>query len=220
MKGIWALIKKEFLLDYKDGRAWATVGLFVLSTDYVVYLGFQEILEAPVWNALLWIIILFAAFQVVSRSYDQDDGPREPYLFQLADARQVFLAKALYSMGFMLCVSLLTYTVYSFFLPFPLAAGYSGLHFLSGLCLGSMGLALTLSLIAAIAWKTHGGAGMVAILGFPVIVPLLLSIIRYSSGVVNGSDWAFIQAPALSLLLVIAIGGALGYLLFPYIWRD
>lgn len=220
MKGILALIKKEVQLDYKDGRAWASILLFVLSTDYVMYLAFREVLEVEVWNALLWTIILFAAFQVVSRSYDQDSGPREAYLFHLAGPRQVFVAKAIYSVLFLWSVGLLAYLVYAFFLPFPMAAGYDIAQFILGLLLGTAGLAMTLALVAAIAWKTGGGPGMVAILGLPIIVPLLLAILRYSMGVLNGSDWAFLQTPALSLLLLILIGGGLGYMLFPYIWRD
>jgi heme exporter protein B len=163
---------------------------------------------------------LFAAFNVISRSYDQERGDREIYLYTLASPQQVILAKMMYHSIFMVLVTFFSFLIYSFFLPFPSAIGMDTGLYLIGLIGGAIGLSTTLGLVSAIAWKTKGGAGMVAILGLPIIIPMLLAIIRYSEGVLNGMSWMVLDRYAYSLLLLIALGASLGYMLFPYIWKE
>jgi heme exporter protein B len=194
--------------------------LYVLSTCYVVYLAFKSIDQAQIWNALLWIIILFASFNVVSRSFDQEREGRGLYLFTLASPQQVILSKMLYSMALMLSVAVLSFLVYSFFLPLNDAGEWKVYLFLIGIVLGSIGLATVLSLIAGIAWKTGNKGGMIAILGFPLILPLLYSCMTYCAKVLQGAEWAELWKYALAILSVDLIGLLLGFLLFPYIWRE
>ncbi len=220
MRSMLSLVKKEFLIDWRDKQAWSSITLYVLATVYVVYLAFQEILDAEVWNALLWVIILFTGFNVVSRTYDQDKEGKGLYLYTLASPEQVILAKTLYSGLFMLVVGLFTAFVFQFFLPFPSTDRPDPILFTSAIILGSLGITTTLGLISAIAWKTGANSGMIAVLGFPVIIPLLMAIIRYSEGIISGFSWALLDVYAFALALLILLGTALGYILFPYIWRD
>ena len=220
MKAILALLRKEFLIDWRDKQAWSGVILYLLATVYVVYLAFQKIVEAETWNALLWVVLLFTAFNVVSRTYDQDKGGRSIYLYSLASPQQVFLSKSLYAALFMLAAGLVTAVVYAFFLSGPESLESAWLFYGSAIVLGSIGLTSILSLISAIAWKTGSNSGMIAILGFPVIIPLLLAIITYSEGIILGHSWSMVKNYALALGLMIVLGNSLGYILFPYIWRD
>ncbi len=220
MRAVLALVRKEFLIDWRDGQAWSSILLYVLATVYVVYLAFQKIVDLETWNALLWIILLFTSFNVVSRTYDQDKGGRGLYLYTIASPTQVVMAKTLYSGVFMLIVGLFTAFTYSFFLPFPSASSLSVPMYSSAIVLGSIGLTTTLGLIAAIAWKTSSNSGMIAILGFPVIIPLLMAIIQYSEGILNGFSWSMLDIYAFSLGLLIILGAGLSYILFPYIWTE
>ena len=194
--------------------------LYVLATVYVVFLAFKEIIDPEVWNALLWVILLFTGFNVVSRTYDQDKEGRGLYLYTVASPQKVILAKTLYSGLFMLIVGLFTALVFRFFLPFPSQNTPDTVLFTSAIMLGSLGITTTLGLISAIAWKTGANSGMIAILGFPVIIPLLMAIIRYSEGIISGFSWALLDVYAFALILLILLGTALGFILFPYIWRE
>lgn len=220
MRAVLTLVHKEFLIDWRDKQAWSSIMLYVLSTVYVVYLAFQEIIDPEVWNALLWVILLFTGFNVVSRTYDQDKDGRGLYLYTLASPEQVILAKTIYSGLFMLLVGLFTALIFRFFLPFPTSRAPDGLLFMSAIMLGSVGITTTLGLISAIAWKTGANSGMIAILGFPVIIPLLMAIIGYSEGIISGFSWSLLNGYAFALALLILLGTALGYILFPYIWRE
>ena len=207
-------------MDWKSKYALGSLLLYVLSTGYVVYLAFQQVDDRAVWNALLWIIILFASFNVVSRAFDQDSGDRGIYLFTLASAQTVILAKTIYSALLMMAVALLSFLVYSFFLPLQNSESIDLGLFILGILLGSAGLATILSLIAGISWKSGNRSGMIAILGFPLILPLLLATMRYSEQVIQGATWQVLWPFAAAIFLVSVIGATLGYILFPYIWRE
>jgi len=91
---------------------------------------------------------------------------------------------------------------------------------IAALMLGSAGIGTALTLIAAIASKTNNAFGIMAILGMPVVIPLLLSVIRLSHNALIGISLWENWKNALFLLLINAIVIALAYILFPYLWRD
>jgi heme exporter protein B len=59
-----------------------------------------------------------------------------------------------------------------------------------------------------------------AILSFPVIIPILLMAIRISKNALDGLDWSVSADKLLSLFAINALVAATSYLLFPYLWRS
>jgi heme exporter protein B len=58
-----------------------------------------------------------------------------------------------------------------------------------------------------------------AILSFPIIMPLLMVLIKLSKNAIDGLDlWDTNSLLILMFLNVIIIASS--YLLFPYLWRD
>ena len=68
------------------------------------------------WNALFWIILLFAAFNALVRSFQREDAGRQVYLYTLAGPRSVVLARTLHNALTMLVLSLLSLLFYVLFL--------------------------------------------------------------------------------------------------------
>ena len=83
-----------------------------------------------------------------------------------------------------------------------------------------MGLAVILTMISAIAAKTGNNNGMMAILGFPVIIPFLMATIKYSGQTLSGASLSSAGSSLLIMSIIIVLVGLLSYLLFPYIWRE
>ncbi len=87
--------------------------------------------------------------------------------------------------------------------------------------LGSVGLGLTFTMLAAIASKAMQQASLMAILGFPLIIPQLLLLIRLSKT-------AFAEvfkagAPTQLVLLLIGLDILiilLAVILYPFLWKD
>jgi heme exporter protein B len=92
--------------------------------------------------------------------------------------------------------------------------------FISALLLGSLGLSSVLTMIAAIASRASNNFSLMAILSFPIVLPLLMTLMKVSASALSGNSWSG-TLPLLVILLVINIAVILlAVLLFPYLWRD
>lgn len=214
------LLELEWRLDRRQKHAWGSMALYVVSTVYTCYLGVRKVTEVPTWNALFWIILLFAAFNALGRSFQREEGGRQLYLHTLAHPRSVVLARTLYNAGVMLVLSLISLLTYSLFLGDEVLAGADVPQFVVSVVLGGIGLALSLTLIAAIAARAGSGLGLMAILGFPIVLPMLLAVMRASRLALNGVAWSVTAKYLIGLVALDVLAVALAAILFPYLWRD
>jgi len=91
--------------------------------------------------------------------------------------------------------------------------------FLLTVLLGAIGFSNLFTLLSAITARTQNFA-LLAILGFPIILPLLLLIVKMSdlaNFAIQQKD-IYMHLGAIGLLDVITL--ILSVVLFPYIWRD
>jgi heme exporter protein B len=75
-------------------------------------------------------------------------------------------------------------------------------------------------MISAIAAKAGNNATLMAILSFPVILPLLILIIKLSKNAMDGLDRSVSYDEIAVLCAINAIVIAVSLILFPYLWRD
>jgi len=211
------LLLREIRLEWKQRYAVNGLLLYVISTVFVCYLSFKNILDVPTWNALFWIIILFTAVNATSKSFGVESKGRLLYYYTLASAPAIILAKIIYNTLLMCVISLTGYLIYSLLIgdlvqdkPF----------FLVGLVLGSSGLAAILTLVASIASKTNQNGTLMAILSFPIVIPMLIVLIRFSKNAVDGIDHSVQYQYMFALLAINVIVVTLARLLFPFLWRD
>jgi heme exporter protein B len=59
-----------------------------------------------------------------------------------------------------------------------------------------------------------------AILSFPIIIPILMMAIRISKNALDGLDISVSVDKLLMLLAINAIVAVTGYILFPYLWKS
>jgi heme exporter protein B len=92
--------------------------------------------------------------------------------------------------------------------------------FTMALFLGCMGFATVLTMVAAIAAKAGHNSTLMAILSFPILIPLLITVIKLSKNAIDGLDWSVSYQYILILTAINAMVVALSFILFPYLWRD
>ncbi|MBE2247300.1 MAG: heme exporter protein CcmB [Candidatus Competibacteraceae bacterium] len=218
-KQISILLWKETTLEFRNMNALNSVLLYVFSTVFICYQSFTSIPEISVWNALLWIIIIFSSVNAVSRTFNSEPPARQYYYYQLADPVAIISAKILYNAFFLLALSSLSFGVYSIVLGnhIPLTQLSS---FMLVLSIGSIGISSLFTMVSAIASRTGNSMGLISVLGFPIMIPLLITVIRASKLIADGLSWNQYAK------YVYAIGGidlmiiALSVILFPYLWRE
>lgn len=214
---IQAILSKEITLEMRNRYAINGILLYVVSTVFVCYLSFQKVLTVPVWNALFWVIMLFASVNAVSKSFLTEHRERMLYYHALFSPQAFVLAKLIYNMALMMVISILCSMAYMMFIG-DLVQDY--LMFFVALLLGSAGFAGIFTLMSAIAAKTDNNLGLTAILGFPLQVPFLIVLIKFSKNAVDGLDPSVSYDLGLILLAINVLVITLAYLLFPYLWRD
>ncbi len=212
----YALLRKELLLEWRGKYALSGILLYVLATVFVVYISFIRV-EPQVWNTLYWIIVLFAGVNAVLKSFVQESGRRQLYYYSLAHPIAVLLSKVVYNIGLLELLSLLTW------LGLSLVAGNPvrdhGL-FLAATALGALGFSITFTFVAAIAIKAANSATLMAILSFPLIIPILLLLVKMSATALGLIDTQGLGGDISLLVAIDLLLLGLALVLYPFLWRD
>src|ERR1700754_179607 len=188
----WYLLKKEVLLEWRAKYSFNGVLLYVVSTVFVCYIsfnltaGFSGSTGYPVvWNVLFWIIMLFASVNAIAKSFMQESRGRLLYYYTIASPQAIILSKIIYNVLLMSLLSILALLVYLVF--FENTIGDPLFYFLSVL-LGSISFSTVFTMISAIASKAGNNGTLMAILSFPVVIPVILLLIRISKSAMDGID--------------------------------
>jgi heme exporter protein B len=190
--------------------------LYVASTVYTIYLSIQSIITPAVWSAIFWIVLLFIATVALSRTFLQEERRQLYYFFNISSSL-VILSKMIYSVIFMWVTGLFGWLIYAVLLGVPsFTFGLYLLNFVNGVT----GIAVALTMISSLAVRTRQTGNMMAVLGFPVILPILLLAITNSRKIVEGGQWQDISEYSLILCAVNVIIIALTLILFPYSWKS
>lgn len=211
------LIKKEILLEWRSKYAFNGVLLYVVSTVFVCYLSFVSI-EKLTWNALFWIIMLFASINAVAKSFLQESRGRQLYTYTLVSSSALIIAKTIYNSLLMILLTLIALLFFS--VVFEPPKDLDVLMYFVAAVLGSLSFATIFTMVSAIASKAGNGGMLMAILSFPVIIPVLIVLIKFAKNAIDGLDRS-VSLDDIGLLLVINVMVmTVSLLLFPYLWRD
>jgi heme exporter protein B len=217
---IIALIRKEFLLELRRKSVIAGLGLYLFSLIFICYLTFSlkaNLITPATWSALFWLTMLFSVVNSVAKSFIGEKRGVFIYLYTIASPQQIIVAKILYNTLLCWLITLAGYLLFSVFIFNPVQ---DNLVFFGALFLASIGFSTTLSLISGIASKANNSNVLMAVLSFPVVISVLLMAIRATKNSLDGLDRSASTDELLNLLAINCIAGALGYILFPYIWRS
>lgn len=213
---ILALVKKDLLLEIRQKYTFYGVLLYVASTIFVLYLAMGQP-EEKVWNGLFWMIQLFICINAVAKSFLQESRGRMLYFYSIAGARDFVIAKLLFNAVLMVVMSIVSLFLFQGLLGNPLAHFW---QFLGIVCLGGFSLSLVFTFLAAIAARAQQNAAMMAIMGFPLIIPQLLLLMKIS----NTAFADVLQGGQLIMILVLIgldiLVIALAIILFPFLWKD
>lgn len=216
LQPIWQLFKKDLLLESRQQYTLYGILLYVASTIFVLYLSMGEPEEAS-WNGLFWMVLLFVCVNAVAKSFLQESRGRLLYFYSIAGARDFVLSKLLFNLFLMACMSLLSLLLFTLLLGNPLE--HVGLFILIT-CLGGGSISLVFTFLAAIAARAQQSTALMAVMGFPIIIPQILLLMKISaiafSSVVQAGLWQMV-ALLIGLDIMVVV---LAVILFPFLWKD
>lgn len=173
--------------------------------------------KATTWIILYWIISLFTVSNGLSRSFEQETGDQQIYYYQIADPKAVLFSKIIFNCCLILLLSVLTACVMALLLDFPV----SDLSiFVLAIVQGSISLAIAFTIISAIASVAGNANGLLPILGFPIVIPIIGLLIAISVDAINGTTSVNFWKNNQILVAIDFMMLALGWILFPYLWKE
>ncbi len=216
MKAVGHLLNKEIILEWRQRHSLGGIFLYVLATVFIVFSMIKNI-APPVWIALYWIIVLFAAANATTRSFYQESGNRQLFYYQISHSLSFIFSKLIYNLLILVLISTITWLGFSFFTK-PMVKNYP--LFILCIVLGSAAFSTIYTFVSSIAGKTPNGAAMMAILSFPLLIPVLLTLLKLSAQACRlMNDTGYWK----DIVILLSIDGLLiGIMifLFPFVWRD
>lgn len=216
MKHILTLIRKDFLLEIRQQYSLYGVLLYVVSTIFVLKMAIDQP-EEKVWNGLYWMIQIFICVNAVAKSFLQESNGRMYYFYTIAGPRHFIIAKLIFNILLMMAMSSVSLLLFFVLFGLPIESPFI---FWGIALIGGASLSLVFTFLAAIAARAQQNAALMAIMGFPLIIPQLQLLMRISN--IAFSD--IIQS-GLNTLIALLLGFnllilALAVILFPFLWKD
>ncbi|MEO5647537.1 MAG: heme exporter protein CcmB [Chitinophagaceae bacterium] len=211
------LLQKDLLLEFRQKHSLFGILLYITSTIFVLRLAMNNP-DGSVWNGLFWMIQLFICVNAVAKSFLQESRGRMLYFYSITSPGQFIISKLVYNIFLMLLMSLVSLSLFYMLLGDP---GINAFIFTAIVCFGGISISLVFTLLAAIAAKAQQNAALMAILGFPLIIPQLLLLMRLSK---YAFGEVFIEGALMQISLLLAgldvMVIALSVILFPFLWKD
>jgi heme exporter protein B len=214
-----AILAKDIRSEVRARAALNAVVLFAAVTLAMVsYSIGGTSLSSEVHASLLWIIVFFAAMAGLSRTFlVEAERGTELALKLTASGSQVFVGKVLFNLALLGLLDLIVVPLFQILLPIP-EANWGLL--LTGLVLGSLALAATATLVAAIVAQAGVKGALFAVLSFPILIPVLVPGVSTTK---KAMDQIPISGALTEIQLLVSYTGVmltLALMLFDFVWRD
>lgn len=221
---VLTLFRKDILIEQRN--KYVLGGLFLFSSSTVMMIYFSLLyngdslqnLPASTWGILFWMVVLFSSVNAVSNSFFREKEENMMYFHFLFSPYVYITAKLIYNVVFTLILSLAAAVVFMVVIPTHI---HAIAVFTAIMILGSVSYAVLFTTMSAIAMKAKSNNTLVAVLGFPILIPMLIFITKVTSAALG--DIAMQELVTKNLLLLMALDMVqiiLAIVLFPYIWRE
>jgi heme exporter protein B len=210
---------KDLRLELRNRYALNAILMFAVTTLAVVSFALgQSGLSPKLLGAVFWIIMFFSAISALAHVFIREEESGTALALRLtSDPEAVFIGKLLYNFSLLALLGIVLTPLFFVFTDVP---NSGAIPFLPVLVLGLCALGAATTLVAAIIARAACRGALFAVLAFPVLIPLLLTVVGASEKALGNRGLAT-YLPELQVMLaytVVAVVGSL--LLFRFVWRD
>ncbi len=193
--------------------------MFVLVTISIIKFSIgEEKVDTDILSGLLWIVIFFAAISGLARVFIKEEEKETSFALKLSiDPISIFIGKLFFNLTLTFFVNIFIFILYILITNFDIKNFPA---FVIILILGNLGLVSASTIIAAIISKANTKGTLYPVLAFPVMLPLLITVINAtklaSSGASTGEMFNEYQILFSYSVVVITVS----LLLFKFVWED
>lgn len=218
-KQLLVLLKKDLRLEWRTQQTLHESFLHLGVIIFICYFCFNLYtvkIQLITWNIILWLILLFSATTITNKTFKAEYGRRRLFYYALVNPQALILSKIILNSLFLTAFFSLTVGLYSLVMGTYVVQWTTFLGFVS---LASLAFSSILTLVSAISNQTSNPATLTVILGFPLLIPTLLTSLKVSKYLLDDLDFRFIYPELILLLALSVIAISLSLFFFPYIWQ-
>ncbi|MFW5709147.1 MAG: heme exporter protein CcmB [Chloroflexota bacterium] len=216
-KTVFAILFKDLRAETRSRELVSAMGLFTLLSilAFSFALELNRDAEQEVVAGVLWVTLIFASILGLNRSLAQEreQGNLDAMMIAPVSRIAVYLGKAMGNLLFTFLVGVFLLPLMTILFDMPLL----NVEMLAVLFLGLAGLAAIGTLLATMTVQTRARETLLPIAMLPVALPIILTVVRGTNGMLNDGD---ISLALGTLLVVDIIYLTLGSLLFEYVTED
>jgi heme exporter protein B len=224
LQAAWAIFTKDIRSELRTRYALNTMLLFAVSAALSVsigvgFLGLRRTEEALlIQSALLWIALLFAALNGLSRSFVYEEEARTLAALRMAaPPLAVYLGKLAFNL--ILTTVLAGVTSLMFIILLRVTVG-SPWAFLALILSGSSALAGATTMLAAIIARASFKGALFAVIAFPLLVPLLIVAIQSTALSLDFMSPEQLSGPLGFLAAYTTVTVVASLMLFRFVWES
>jgi len=214
-----ALILKDIKVEIRTRYALNTLLMFALVTLFTLGISFINTrFDSGTHSALLWIMIYFAGLQGLSSGFVREEEANTAMTLRFySPSNIVFMGKFIYSLMILMLLVIILFPLYYVLMNLTIAK--PGLLLLV-LFLGVLGMSAASTLTSVMVSRASARGALFAVLSFPIMLPLLLTVISATSICIGDGDMTRLWDNLKILISYPVILVAISYLLFDQIWRS
>jgi len=214
------ITKKEFLVELRTRYALTSGGLFVLTTlSVIVFSTTNDVITSGIFSGFLWIVMFFTTMTLTGKIFiEEEEKGTSLYLRSIAEPNAIFVGKLYYA----ITTSVVVNSIAALLLPvFVTEVTIQNItQYLMVVLLGSIALAAVTTILSSIISKANSKNGMLPILGFPILLPIVVVGVEATYFSIHSVDW---NTMVNSLLFMGAYSGVIivvSLWVFPIIWLE
>lgn len=214
------ITKKEFLVEFRTRYALTSGILFVLTTlSIIVFSTTNDSKSAGIFSGFLWIILFFTTMTLTGKIFiEEEEKGTSLYLRSIAEPFSIFVGKLMFAISTSVVINLIASLMLPIFITEVTIQNLT--QYVLVVILGSVSLASVTTILSSIIAKASSKNGLLPILGFPILLPLVVIGVDATYLSIHSADWAtFLQ----SIMFMIAYSGVMiivSIWVFPLIWLD
>ncbi len=214
------LFKKDIHSEIRSRYAVNSLAMFIIVTISVIMfsIGAEEISDY-LTGGLYWVVVFFTGMSGLSRAFVSEEERGTSLTLQLvAKPSTILSGKLLFNLVLTFCMNVVITILYSILFSSFVLKSLS--IFLFAFFLGTIGIAISSTIIAAIISKAGSKGTLYPVLSFPILLPLILILINLTKSSMDGVSFneAFVEIAFLFSYDVVMT--AASFLLFDFIWKD
>jgi heme exporter protein B len=220
---VGALLAKDLALELRTRESVPAMVLFSVTTYVIFHFGLnRDTIAGDLAAGVLWVTLLFAAILGVNRLFvaEHEQGGFDGFLLAPVDRTALFVAKAIALFAFLCVVELVAVPAFAVLLLGPSPAQALP-ELVLVLALANAGVAVTGTLVAALAIQTRARDLIVPLLALPLLVPVVLASARTTTPLLaqGGAqplpgDWLLVLA------LYDLVFALIAYAVFDFLLED